>query len=81
MDNCADCLDMKPGELKNHAHGSCPDCMTRDALGVMGRVKRNKRTGGSRAAFCETCKGTGAIPLYGKDRMDPYARKGWVVAG
>jgi hypothetical protein len=87
---CADCMDLRAGTPKTHSHGICPDCLDRGALHLDGRViteggelrgatqsaGRRKRTAG-----CDTCKGTGAIPLYGKARNDPYADTGWLVRG
>lgn len=87
---CADCLSLKPGEPKNHSHGICPDCLDRGALNIDGRVRTEggalrgeTQSAGRRklSSGCRTCLGTGAIPLYGKARNDPYADNGWLVRG
>ncbi len=92
LGSCPACLGYRGP--RNHSHGQCPDCALERRLDGMGqRLHRSKRyvgssTGkGDSSTKCQTCLDTGAIPLYGKDRLDPYMEDptgwlaGWLARG
>jgi hypothetical protein len=60
-------------------HGPCDDCQVEDRIDGMGKPRKGRapwsgppRLVKTSERGCETCGGTGVVPLEGIARLDPY---------